>query len=253
MSAADAWSAPYSARIPFPDYLERNRSQTVKLEVYRDGALAAPSSGTFTLYDDSDEEVVSAAAVTITSSVAEYTIPALTLPTSKAVGEGWREEWALLMPDGVIHTFRRSAALVLKNLYPVITDLDLTALYTDLGDLRPASLTSFQGYIDEAWRQVLGRLIAAGRFPYLILDPWSLREIHLETTLALIFRDFASSLGQGQYLELAESHKKEAAFAWKTLTFQYDEDHDGKPDSKRRKAAEPVIYLSNAPRTRWGW
>lgn len=253
MSAADAWSAPYSARIPFPDYLERNRSQTVKLEVYRDGALAAPSSGTFTLYDDSDEEVVSAAAVTIASSVAEYTIPALTLPTSKAVGEGWREEWALLMPDGVIHTFRRSAALVLKNLYPVITDLDLTALYTDLGDLRPASLTSFQGYIDEAWRQVLGRLIAAGRFPYLILDPWSLREIHLETTLALIFRDFASSLGQGQYLELAESHKKEAAFAWKTLTFQYDEDHDGKPDSKRRKAAEPVIYLSNAPRTRWGW
>ena len=253
MSAADAWSAPYSARIPFPDYLERNRSQTVKLEVYRDGALAAPSSGTFTLYDDSDEEVVSAAAVTIASSVAEYTIPALTLPTSKAVGEGWREEWALLMPDGVIHTFRRSAALVLKNLYPVITDLDLTALYTDLGDLRPASLTSFQGYIDEAWRQVLGRLIAAGRFPYLILDPWSLREIHLETTLALIFRDFASSLGQGQYLELAESHKKEASFAWKTLTFQYDEDHDGKPDSKRRRAAEPVIYLSNAPRTRWGW
>jgi hypothetical protein len=253
MSAADAWSAPYTARIPFPDYLERNRTQTVKLEVYRDGALAAPSSGTFTLYDDNDEEVVSAAAVTITASVAEYSISAATLPTTQTVGEGWQEEWALVMPDGVTHTFRRSAALVLRTLYPVITDLDLTALYTDLGDLRPDALTSFQGYIDEAWRQVLGRLIARGRFPYLILDPWSLREIHLETTLALIFRDFASSLGQGQYLELAESHKKEASFAWQTLTFQYDEDHDGKPDGERRKAAEPVIYLSNAPRTRWRW
>jgi hypothetical protein len=254
MSAADAWSAPFTARIPFPDFLERARTQLVKLEVYRDGALAAPSSGTFTLFDSNGDEVVSAAAVTIASSVAQYSIGAATLPTTVPVGEGWQEEWALLMSDGVVHTFRRSAALVLRTLYPVITDLDLTALYTDLDELRPAALASFQGYIDEAWRQVLGRLIAKGRFPYLILDPFSLREIHLETTLAIIFRDFSSSLGQGQYLELAESHKKEAAFAWQTLTFQYDEDHDGKPDGDgRRKAAEPVIYLSNAPRTRWGW
>ena len=72
--------------------------------------------------------------------------------------------------------------------------------------------------IDEAWRQILGRLIAKGRMPYLILDPWSLREIHLETTLGLIFRDFASSMGEGRYLELAESHKKEAALASPTAS-----------------------------------
>jgi len=253
MSAADTWSAPYSARIPFPDFLERARTQLVKLEVYRDGALAAPSSGTVSIYDESDTAIVDAAAVTVVSSVAQYSLSAATIPATTPVGEGWRIEWALVMPDGITHTFRRSAALVLRALYPVVTDVDLTAMYTDLADLRPTALSSFQGYIDEAWRQILGRLIGKGRMPYLILDPWSLREIHLETSLALIFRDFASSMGEGRYLELAESHKKEAAFAWNGLTFQYDEDHDGKADTQRRKGAEPVVYLSNAPRTRWGW
>ena len=253
MSSGDAWSAPYTARISIPEYLERNRAQVVSLEVYRDGALAAPSSGTFTLFDAQGAEVVSAAAVTVSGSIAQYSIPAATLPTTKAVGEGWLSEWALVMPDGITHTFRRSSALVLRALYPVITDLDLLALYTDLNLLRPSGLSSFQGYIDEAWRQVLGRLISKGRFPYLIVDPWALREIHLETTLGLIFRDFASSIGEGRWLALAENHKKEASFAWQALTFQYDEDHDGQPDGgERRKSAHPVVYLSNAPRTRWG-
>ena len=114
-------------------------------------------------------------------------------------------------------------------------------------------MTSYQAAIDEAWRQIVGRLVGKGRFPYLILDPWSLREIHLETTFSLIFRDFASSVGEGRYLDLAESHKKTAASAWRQLTFQYDKDHDGRPDGQgKRTSYEPVIYLSNAPRGRWG-
>jgi len=253
MSSADEWEQPYTARIPFPDYLERARAQTVALEVYRDGALVAPSSGTFTLYDASGVAQIDAAAVTISASKAQYAIGAGSLPSTLPVGENWQEEWALVFSDGVTRTFRRSAALVLRAIHPVVTDADLLACYTDLDDLRPSDQTSYQGAIDEAWRQIIGRLVGRGRFPYLILDPWSLREIHMETALALIFRDFASSVGEGRYLDLAESHKKTAASAWRGLTFKYDKDHDGRPDGQgKRTASEPVVYLSNAPRGRWG-
>ena len=191
--------------------------------------------------------------MTIVGSRAQYSISAAILPSTLPVGEGWQEQWALLFADGVERTFRRSASLVLRSLHPVVTDLDLLACYSDLDDLRPADQTSYQASIDEAWRQIVGRLVGRGRFPYLILDPWSLREIHLETTLSIIFRDFASSIGEGRYLDLAESHKKTAASAWRQLTFQYDADHDGLPDGGGgRRAAEPVIYLSRSPGGRWG-
>ena len=253
MSVSDVWAEPYSAAIAIPQYLERNRAQTVKLKVYRDGALAAPSSGTYTLYDAAGTAIVDAAAVTVTADTAQYSIGAGTLPTTKAVGEGWYEEWALVMPDTNTHTFRRTAALVLRALYPVISDVDLERLYSDLDDLRPSGMTSYQSYIDESWTQILGRLVAMGegRFPYLILEPFSLRTYHLELCLSLIFRDFASSMGDGKYLALAENHKRESAFAWQALTFRYDEDHDGQPDGTARKSAQSVIYLNRSPSTRW--
>jgi len=251
MPASD-YQEPFSARIPFPEYLERNREQVVKLEVYRAGAIQAPGSGTFSLFDPGGVAIVDAEAISVVTSRAQYTIPAAVLPLTTPVGEGWQEEWVLTSPGGVTRTFRRSCAVVLRALFPVISDVDLLACYTDLDDLRPADQTSYQGYIDEAWRRVIGRLVARGRFPYLVLDPWSLREYTLETTLALVFADFGSSVGEGRYVELAEMHKRTAAAAWRNLNFIYDEDHDGKPSgSGKRDSAHPVIFLSNAKRGRW--
>ena len=251
MPASD-YEEPYSARIPFPEYLERGKDQLCKLEVYRGGSLQAPSSGTFSLFDPNGVAVVDAQAVTVATSVAQYTIPASVIPTTTAVGEGWQLEWVLVFSDGQARTFRRSAALVLRALFPVVTDADLLACYSDLDDLRPADKTSYQSYIDESWRRVVGRLVARGRFPYLVLDPWSLREYTLETCLALVFADFGSSVGEGRYVELAEMHKRTAAAAWRNLNFVYDEDHDGRPGGRgKRTSAHPVIFLSNAKNSRW--
>jgi len=254
MSSRDSWETPYTASIPFPSFIERNRDQVVDLSIYRDGALVAPVSGSYTLIDANGDAVVSAAAVSIVADVAQYAIPAATLPDTLQVGDGWQEEWALTFSDSVVRTFRRSACLVLRALYPVVTDADLLACYTDLDDLRPNGMTSYQGFIDESWRRVVGRLVSKGSFPFLILEPWALREYHLETTLALIFSDFGTSVGEGgRYIELSEAHKRTAASAWRNMNFIYDADHNGKPGKKgRRVAAEPVIYLSNAPRGRWG-
>ena len=241
MSAAEVL---YAARASYPQYLERAKTQTVTLPVYRSGALVAPSSGTYTLYDAENDSVKSAA-VTIASSIATSSVASTDIPATATLGEGWREEWALVL-SGETHTFRRPAALVLRALYPVITDLDITDEYTDLDDLNDAS--HFQLQIDAAWKKVLARLKKGGRFPYLIMDPDALREVHLHWTCEIIFRNWHTSMGDGKYLELAEHHAKQGAFAWKELNFQYDYDndgHDGTPT--HRRSATSVIYTSRPP------
>lgn len=246
-----AASVDYSARFLVPAYMERDRDTYLSLGVYTAGALAAPSSGEIAIYDASNVALLAAGtAVTVTASVANYTLLASTV-TAKALGAGWRVEWSLVMPDGHTHLFRQDGALVRVRLSPVITDADLLARHTDLTSLRPAALSSYQGYIDEAWRDVLGRLEAAGRRPYLVISPEALRQVHLFTTLELIFRDFAGSGDPtNKWTMLAEHYSKEGERAWANLSLVYDETDSG-TGSARRRAGMTSMFLTSRGGPSW--
>lgn len=243
----------YSARIAYPDYLVRGRAQTVSLELYRSGALAAPTAAgsTFTLYDPSGTAVIAAAPITVASSIATYPILAASLPATLGLGHGYREEWVLVRADGVTHTYQRDASLVKHAAYPVITDGDLEGVYSDLSRQRAASVTSFQAYIDEAWKRILGRLESQGVFPDHIVTSWSLREVHIELTLHLICLDFSRAAG-GRWMELAESHKREFEMAWNRLRFVKGAGSDGQADSADlAAAAKGVTFLNRSPHATW--
>src|SRR3990167_3168203 len=99
MSAAEVL---YSFAVPYPNILERQRQHILKMPAYRDGALIAPTAAgsSLTLYKPGGDELVDAAAVTVTNSVAQYTLAAATLSSSIAFGDGYTEVWTLVMPDG---------------------------------------------------------------------------------------------------------------------------------------------------------
>tara|TARA_R110000824_G_scaffold78664_4_gene198456 strand:- start:17400 stop:18149 length:750 start_codon:yes stop_codon:yes gene_type:complete len=236
----------YSARVRIPINIERARAQVVKLEIYRDGALVAPSSGTYTLTNPSGD-TASTGAVTVSGSIAQHTIAAVDIPASVELGEGWLEEWALTIAS-TVQTFRRPASMVKRTLFPVIADVDLTAVYSDLADVRPSGLSSYQTYIDEAWFEIVGRIRGKGDFEYLIMDPQVLRGPHRDLTLYLIFRDFHSTIGEGRYLELAQEHREVFEARFRDITYRYDFDHDGElEDANTRRSLQPVIYTSQAP------
>jgi len=244
MSAAETL---YTARAPYPDVLERARQQVVALPVYRDGALAVPSAGTFTLWGPGDHTtaIVAAAAVTVTSSIATYTLTTTHLAATRELGEGYLEEWALLI-DGVTHTFRRTAALARRALYPVYSDVDALAEYPALTRDIASTASSLQGYLDEAWRQILGTLAERRVYPYLVMTPDSFRSVHRHTTLHLVFKSFQRG-GQGtadKWMELARYHGEQAEKAWISLTTQMDLDHDGFVDSEARSRATNVIHVN---------
>lgn len=242
----------YTARAPYPDVLERGRQQVVSLPTYRDGALAAPtaSGSTFTLWGPASNTtpIVSAAAVTVTSSIATYTIPAATLPATLALGEGYLEEWALVMPDGTTRTYRRAAAIARRALYPVYTDADALGEYPGIQRDIASSATSLQQYIDEAWCQILGRLSERRVYPYLVMTADSFRDVHRHMALHLAFKSFfRGAAGSGEkWAELMRYHGDGAEKAWTTLTAQMDHDHDGFADSQARERASTIVHVNAA-------
>lgn len=245
----------YSVRVAYPTYLVRGRTQTVSLPLYRSGALFAPtqSGSTFALLKpDGSTEVVAAAAVTVSGSIATYAVAAASLPSTLTLGHGYREKWTLVISGETDpRIYYRDAALVLHAAYPVLTDADLAGVYADLTDQLPSGTTTFQAYIDEAWKRILGRLESQGVFPEHVVTSWSLREVHMELTLHLIALDFARSAG-GRWLELAASHKKEFEMAWQRLRFVKGSGADGQADDDTQTPANKgVTFMNASPRTSW--
>jgi hypothetical protein len=201
------------------------------------------------LTDPEGNDVIARTAVSIVANVATYNISASELPTTLRLSDGYMQFWELTI-DGTVHTFKKPSAICLSALYPVISDLDLEAEYSDLASIRPSSLGStYQTYIDEAWVQLIQRVRDLGNIEYLIMSPQSLRAAHKNLTFYLIFKDMDSSgLGEGRYLDLAREHRKQFEFDFKRLKFTYDLNQDGRADdTNRRRAAQSVIYTAAPP------
>lgn len=245
----------YQPNVAFPQELERGRTQTVKLSVYRGGALQSPtqSGSSYTLFDPNDNMLVSAQEVTVTGNVATYSVTSSVLASTLTLGEGYREEWSLIMPDGETHLFERPAALIRKRLYPVVSDVNLEARYPEITDHKHAYGGSWDGFIDEAWTDIKLRLLQEGVLPYLVRSPSSMRSIHLHLSLALVFRGLHSGLeGQTKWLDLATLHMAEYEREWGKANFLVDADNDGQADdSNARRALSSPVLPNASPHTRY--
>ncbi len=249
MSATDTL---YTARFQTDDYVEQGRDNVLKCPVYRSNAVVSPNAltpGTFTLYDANGTALIDAQNVTLSGSIAQYTVPSATVASSSR-GKGWRVKWVLLMADGTVHTFENDAALVRSRLYPVVTDLDLQRRHSDLNPSATDHIiptgTSLQDKVDEAWVEIDALLVAAGNRPNLIMSPASLREVHLYKSLELAFRDLSTSMGDGsKYADLAKVYEDKFTAAWGRLSFTYDESQTGQAGVHKRPARS-VTFLGTA-------
>lgn len=232
----------YSARFDTPDLLQRGRTEVLECRVYRAGALVAPTEAgsTVTIYDGDNDAVVSAAAVTVTGDVATYSLSGATTAALE-YSKFWRVVWALIMPDGVTHTFEQRAALVRRVPHPVVTEASLYARVRALDPSSSAPIstrTSYEDTIDEAWKALVNRLIESDLRIEGILDPSSLRETHLCLVLAMVFEDLAAR--NPAYQTTADSYRKQYETAWSRLSPQIDDDDDGQSDGA--KAARGPVW-----------
>lgn len=231
----------YSFRNSYPAVIVREKANTAKLAAYRSGALVAPSSATYTLVNPAGNAVVNAAACTITGSIAQYSIASGSLPSTLTVGEGYQERWVFTFSgEPATVEILRPACMVVAAVYPVVSDADLTAQYFNLSNYLAGSLTSFQSQIDEAWGQLMARLVKHGRLPYCIRTPDSLREAHLHLTLAILFQGFGLGAEGEHWRTLAKEHKAAFEAAYQSLTVQLDNDQDRLVDNPNLRDPGPV-------------
>lgn len=240
-------STPYAPQIKIPELLERGISNTSTLPIYRDGVLVVPTEVRYTLYKPNQEKLIDNATASFPANIPTYVHSPAILDSSLALGEGYLQEWKITIV-GEVFTFRRMGALVIRRLYPVVSDGDLTATYSQLEDIRPSNLTSYQTYIDEAWYTMIQRMrTEGGGLEYLVMSAEAFRAAHQNLSLYYIFRDFHSSLGQsnGRYLDLANEHYSQYKDEWKQINFIYDHNHSGQSSSPdNRVSKQPVIFLN---------
>jgi hypothetical protein len=244
-------NTPYAPQIKIPELLEREKANTTTLPIYRDGVLAVPTEVRYTLYKPDQTKLVDNSSASFPGNIPTYVHPASQMGSELILGEGYLQEWKVTIV-GDEYIFRRMCALVLRRIYPVVSDGDLTATYSQLADIRPSNLTSYQTYIDEAWYTMMQRMrTEGGGLEYLVMSAESFRAAHQNLALYYIFRDFHSSLGQsnGRYLDLANEHYAQYKDEWKRINFIYDHNHDGQSaNPEDRVAKQPVIYLNGQGR-----
>ena len=242
--------ATYSARFTSPDLIERAKTQQLALEVQSAGAVVAPASGTLTLRDSTNTAIVNAAAITVTNGIAEYELAAATVPATLPLAQDWIEEWTLTFADGQVHTFRRTAHLCRRRLYPVLTQAAILKRHRNLNDLVEATPTAIQDAIDDAWDSILARLQQDQAWPQLVMTPDSFYEVHFSLTCQRLFLDMMTNAGGGDdvYAKLAEFYGEQFTQGWASLKFVYDQDESGTaPGEDDQGGASSVIYLGGAP------
>ena len=82
-------STPYSPQIKIPELLERGKSQTSTLPIYRDGALVSPTEVRYTLIAPDQTKVVDNAVGTYPGNIPQFTHSAVVLSDSLQLGEGY--------------------------------------------------------------------------------------------------------------------------------------------------------------------
>lgn len=117
---------PYSARIRHVVLIEREKNNVQTLKVYRDDNQVVPTAASYTLKTPDDTVLVDDASASIgVDGTITYTVNSSLLGATRELGEGYVEEFKVTISSNDI-VFRRMASLVLRKLYPVISDADLT-------------------------------------------------------------------------------------------------------------------------------
>ncbi len=238
-------AATYQPQTPLPARLVREVATLSELPVYVDSTLTAPGSGTYTLTRPDGTKAVDAQNVTITSSVATYTV---TLAATEAVGNGWQETWVLTF-GSTPRTFYRVAGCVLRAYPCVISTADCIQRRSTLAGQYPQGASNGEAYVDEAYIHVALWMLQQGKDPWLVVSPYSFREPQLLWALAFWFRDLATYAGDSSRFQ-ADADKYEAAAqaALTDMRLAYDENKDNLPGiGEEGQGAGAVLFLSSPP------
>lgn len=226
----------YIAHLVEPGYaIERGRDNTLTCPVHARTGLTAPRSGACTIR--TAHGIISSGAVVVVFGVAEYTITATEM-SGLSYSDDVSVEWALVMPDGVTHTFRSDGAICRVSGQQRVIPADLYRLEPYLDPLAAGAVWSQTGVNQciEAHLEVETDLWLRGRRPYLVVSQTALRRVELLTALRMCCEALATT-GRTTYADKVQRYTDQLAVAKSATTLQYDVDGDGRIDDASHRSA----------------
>lgn len=245
-------AAPYAHDFQGPDLIQQDAGGTLTCPVYDGDALAVPTSGTISIFKPGRVVLVDEAALSdFTGNVARYAVSSV-VSAAQTLGMGYQVEWTLRGASWGPYTYRNEVGIVRCLPTPAATHLDMTRAHRKLSNaLAGTGETTFQVWLDEAWRKLTRWLIGKGPRPHLIIEPWELKELHT----AWAYWHFCADAADGAP-ETSIWHKraKDAGDALQALqdtaAFRYDANDDGLV-GEGEQPARPVLVLTST--TGRGW
>jgi hypothetical protein len=174
------------------------------------------------------------------------------IPTPRFHQVGRVETATMRVYDGGVETYEREVFPCRVAPVRTVTDEDLYALHSQWRSFLPPNRTSYAEPLDEAWNQLVGRLLGDEVLPNRVLNTWRLRTVHLYMAAHLICLDFATGEARdGKWMRLAETYEKKVETLYNALTVKRDDDEDGVADGDGSAAAEPELWLGAVPWRGW--
>lgn len=243
------WPAP---RWLLPRFVQQARAETLDCPLYdARGQASQVAAGTYSLLDPDGTAVVDAAAVTVTSGVATYALGAAFADAYDVPQQPWRERWVL---DG--RTFEREVHVCRVAPVAHVSTEDLFRMHPTWRRQLPASRTSYNEPIEDAWNELVGRLLGDGLLPQRALNWWSLGTVHKYWAASIVCRDFATdNPADSRWDRLAEAYWKRSQEELEQRTkVQRDSDEDGVADTPGQlDAVEPQLFLTDLPASGRSW
>jgi len=238
-------------RVPY--FLVRGIEQTIEAPVRHGstGSLVTPDSGTVTIVKPDGTNLVSGAAVTVSSSTAQYT---LTPDASETLGDGYEVRWTLVFSAVTYPAFRTAGYLAEYMPANVISATDLYGKWPWLaaripqrqgGTDRGGDGTGWQRQIDDAYYAFLRRVLDDGRKPWLIREVQGYYGWLLAKALSNCVEAIESLSGS-----VIEERRRSAYFmlraAEANFKLQFSDDGPG-----YRRGGTPITNLAPAGRPLW--
>ena len=235
--------------------LGRAREQITKMPCYRDGVLVDPTSGTLSLVGPTGT-VLATPAVTIVGNIAQATYTAVMLPITLGFGEGYTEQW-LLVIDGIEVPVRRLAIMSRFELHPPVAFTDITEgeypdLLQQLGDYSTTADggSQLQAFMDRSWEGCLRHLWRLGTPSVLIVDSSDVFDWLRHEVLARTFKALLGMQANDRWQKLWDFHREEARAAKTGVKPIQDRDQSGTPDNVGRQPVAMSVHPNMPPRRR---
>lgn len=241
-----------------PRFLQQGRGETLDFPLFNasGGRAAVVGPGTFSLLDADGALVIDAAVVTVTEGVATVALAAEFADAYDLPQLPWRERWVLEGVSGAPSpaTYEREVHVCRVAPVATITAEDLFRMHPQWRRQLPQSRASYAEPIEDAWAELLGRLLGDQVLPNRVLNWWALAIVHKYWAAHIVCRDFATdNPGDSRWERNAEKYwARSQSELEHHLGLQKDNDEDGVADHPGvLESGEPQLFLTNLPMTNY--